>query len=106
MKIEAFETKFSVEDVVWFMYENKPTRGIVYEVNVHFKEEADLSWTDKCINIVRKIKSYFDEHRFEKNVSYKVQKINDDDTYYGVGEFSYRTAKTIFKTKEELLKSL
>ena len=29
MKIEAFETKFSVEDVVWFMYDNKPTRGIV-----------------------------------------------------------------------------
>ena len=106
MKIEAFETEFSVEDVVWFMYENKPTKGIVYEVNVKFKEEANLSWTEMCINIVRRIRSYFDEHRFEKNVSYRVQKLNDDDTYYGVGGFSYKVASELFHTKEDLLKSL
>ena len=106
MKIEAFETKFSVEDVVWFMYENKPTRGIVYEVDVVFKEEANLSWTEKCKNIVRKLKSYFDEHRYEKFVSYRVLKLNDDDTYYGIGPFSYKVASEIFHTKEELLKSL
>ena len=47
MKIEAFETEYSVEDVVWFMYENKPTRGIVYKVEVRFEEEANLSWTEK-----------------------------------------------------------
>lgn len=106
MKIEAFETKFSVEDVVWFMYENKPTRGIVYKVDVVFKEEANLSWTEKCKNITRKLKSYFDEHSFEKHVSYRVLKINNDDTYYGIGGFSYKTANELFHTKEELLKSL
>jgi hypothetical protein len=106
MKIEAFETEFSVEDVVWFMYENKPTKGIVYEVNVNFKEEANLAWTDKCINIVRRIRFYFDEHRFEKNVFYQVQKLNDNDTYYGVGGFSYKVASELFHTKEDLLKSL
>ena len=106
MKIEAFETEFSVEDVVWFMYKNKPTKGIVYEVNVIFREEANLSWTDKCINIVRRIRSYFDEHRFEKKVSYQVQILNDDDTYYGVGGFSYKVASELFHTKEDLLKSL
>jgi hypothetical protein len=106
MKIEAFETEYSVEDVVWFMYENKPTRGIVYKVEVRFEEEANLSWTEKCKNIVRKLKSYFDEHSFEKHVSYHVLKINNDDTYYGIGGFSYKTADELFHTKEELLKSL
>lgn len=104
MKIESFETEYSVEDVVWFMYENKPTRGIVYKVEVRFEEEANLSWTGKCKNIVKKLKSHFDEHSFEKHVSYRV--LNDDDTYYGVGGFSYKVASELFHTKEDLLKSL
>lgn len=107
MKIEAFETKFSVEDVVWFMCENKPTRGIVYEVDVVFKEEANLSRDDKCKNIIRKLKSNFDEHKYEKCVSYEVLKLNDDGSYYCyVGNFTYKVADELFHTKEELLKSL
>lgn len=106
MKIEAFETEYNVEDVVWFMCENKPTRGIVYEIYVVFKEEANFSWVDKCKNIVKKLKPCFDKHGFEKNVSYRVKKINNDDTYYELGSFSYKVASEIFHTKEELLKSL
>lgn len=106
MKIESYETEFSVEDVVWLMYQNKPTRGIVYAVHFELTEKANLSWSDMCVNIIRHLKSYFDEHRFEKNVWYEVQKVNEDDTYYGVGMFGRLTADDIFHTKEELLRSL
>ena len=106
MKVKSYETKFSVEDVVWIMHENKPTRGIVYEVHYEIQETADLSWTERCLNIVNRIKSYFDEHRQEQNVWYRVQKINEDGTYYGVGMFNHVSANQMFHTKDELLKSL
>ena len=106
MKINEYKTKFSVEDVVWIMYENKPTKGIVYEVHYEQQEIANLSYTEKCINIINKIKSYFDEHKKEQNVWYRVQQLNDDGTYHGVGMFGRVTDRELFHTKEELLKSL
>jgi hypothetical protein len=106
MKIEAFETEFNVEDVVWFMCDNKPTRGIVYEINVHLEEKFDVFWTEKCINIIRKIRSYFDQHEFKKNISYYVQRVHDDDAHCGAGSYNRMTASQLFHTKEDLLKSL
>lgn len=106
MKIEAFETEFNVEDVVWYMCENKPTRGIVYEVEIYLKEEFDVFWTERCINIIRKIKSYFNKHKFEKKITYNVQRVYNDGTYCGIGSYNRMTASQLFHTKEDLLKSL
>lgn len=106
MEIKGFTTKFAVEDVVWLMHENKPTRGIVYEVHYEKMEEADLSTSEKSKSIINKIKSFFGIHSTKERVWYRVQKVHSDDSYGGVGMFGSCNDTNLFHTKEELLKSL
>lgn len=106
MEIKGFTTKFAVEDVVWLMYNNKPTRGIVYAVNYSKREVADISTNEKSKSIIKKIKSFFSTHNIEERLWYDVQLVKGDDGYGGVGMFGHCDDTTLFHTKEELLKAL
>lgn len=55
----VFKSKFSLEEVVWFMYENKPVQGIIHRINYRRVESVDTTCEHK--NIFHKIKSLIDK---------------------------------------------
>jgi len=104
MKVNEYETKFSVEDVVWFMYHDRPAQGIVREVCYEQKETANFSYNDIYINIFKRIKSYIERHKEEISISYSVDRVKDDGRFDGC--MFLMTEDKLFHTKEELLESL
>lgn len=104
MKINAFQTKLHVEDVVYFMLDNKVAIGIVDKVTYKQEESCDISYTDMCRNILQKIKNYFGCHKVSATVSYQVVRILEDGRFHSAPYMLDDT--TAFKTKEELLQSL
>lgn len=97
-----FKSKFNLEDVVWFMEDNKPVQGIIDTINYQRKEFVDLRCRHK--SVFAKLKSYLEGTRCNIHVSYEIDMVGED------GEFKssphYRYEDEIFKSKEELLKSL
>lgn len=43
----TFKSKFNLEDVVWFMYENKPVRGLICEIAYHREESVNTAYEQK-----------------------------------------------------------
>ena len=97
-----FKSKFNLEDVVWFMEDNKPVQGIINTIHYGRDESVDLRCRHK--SVFAKLKSYLEGARCKILISYKIDMVGDD------GEFKssphYRGEDEIFKSKEELLKSL
>lgn len=97
-----FKSKFNLEDVVWFMENNKPVQGIIDTIHYQRKESVDLSCGHK--SVFARLKSFIQGARCEVRLRYQIDMVNDD------GEFQscphYRGENEIFKSKEELLKSL
>lgn len=58
-----FKSKFNLENVVWFMYENKPVQGIVCEISYRREESVNTAFEQK--NIFHKIKSLIDKKKVE-----------------------------------------
>lgn len=97
-----FKSKFNLEDVVWFMEDNKPVQGIIKQINYSRSEYVDLRCRHK--SVFAKLKSFIEGVRCKIRVSYEIDMVHDD------GEFKssphYRGEDEIFATKEELLRSL
>lgn len=97
-----FKSKFNLEDAVWFMEDNKPVQGIIDTINYHRTEYVDLRGRHK--SVFARLKSFIEGARCRVRVVYEIDMVNDD------GEFQssphYRGEDEIFKSKEELLKSL
>lgn len=98
----TFKSKFNLEDVVWFMYENKPVQGIVNQIN--YKREESVKTACEHKNIFHKIKSLIDKKKVEVVITYGMDMVRSDGTFISCTH--YRGENEIFKTKEELLKSL
>lgn len=98
----TFKSRFNLEEVVWFMYENKPVQGIIHRINYHRAESVDTACEHK--NIFRKIKSLMDKKSVEVVLTYELDMVKSDGTFISCTH--YRRESEIFKTKEELLKSL
>lgn len=98
----TFKSKFNLEDVVWFMYENKPVQGIVRQINYKRVESVNTACEHK--NIFHKIKSLLDRKKVEVVLIYEMDMVNSDGTFISCPH--YRRESEIFKTKEKLLKSL
>lgn len=98
----TFKSKFNLEDVVWFMYENKPVQGIIHGINYNRKESVNTAYEHK--NIFHKIKSLIDKKKVDVILTYEMDMIRSDGTFISCTH--YRRQNEIFKTKEELLKSL
>lgn len=105
MKIENFETKFSVEDVVYFMMGNELCKGVVESVQVSIEESASLAWSNITQAIIYKIESFLHLHKQSINVRYSVLRVKEDGTFYSAYG-GYFTDSDLTHTKEELYKIL
>lgn len=97
-----FKSKFNLEEVVWFMENNKPAQGIIHTIHYCRTESVDISCKHK--SIFARLKSYLNKTSVKTTVKYELDMVKSD------GEFKsatyYYKEDEIFKTKEELLKSL
>ena len=98
----TFKSKFNLEDVVWFMCNNKPAQGIVCSISYRREESVDTAYEQK--NIFNKLKSLLSSKKVEVTISYTLDKVRSDGTFISCS--NYRKDNELFKTKEELLKSL
>lgn len=97
-----FKSKFNLEEVVWFMYENKPVQGIVNQINYTRKESVNTACEHR--NIFNKLKSLLNSKKVSVALSYGLDMVQSDGTY--ISSTHYRREDDIFKCKEDLLKSL
>ena len=98
----TFKSKFNLEDVVWFMYDNKPAQGIIHRINYRRVESVNTACEHQ--NIFRKIKSLIDKKNVEAELTYELDMVKSDGTFISCPHF--KRENELFKTKEELLKSL
>jgi hypothetical protein len=98
----TFKSKFNLEEVVWFMYENKPVRGIIHQINYRREESVNTACEHK--NIFNKLKSLLSSQKVTIALSYELDMVGSDGTFISCTH--YRGENEIFKTKEELLNSL
>lgn len=98
----TFKSKFNLEEVVWFMYKNKPVQGIVHQINYRREESVNTACEHK--NIFHKIKSLIDKKKVEVVLTYEMDMVKSDGAFISCSHC--RRESEIFKTKEELLKSL
>lgn len=98
----TFKSKFNLEDVVWFMYDNKPVQGIVCQI--YYRREDSINTAREHKNIFLKIKSLIDKKKVEVVLTYVLDMVENDGTL--ISGFHYMKESEIFKTKEELIKSL
>ena len=103
MKIKEFETKFSPEDFVWFMYQNKPTQAMITRVKVEIEESVDIHGGE-IPKILAKLKNFLHLHKKSLNVKYSIDEIQDGKFHSAHG--GWYPEDDFFSTKEELLKSL
>lgn len=103
MKVKEFETKYSPEDFVWFMHENRPTQAMITRVNVEIEESADIHGGE-IPNILAKIKSFLHMHKKKMRIAYNIDEIRDGKFYSA--HSGWYDESVLFPTKEELLKSL
>lgn len=98
----TFKSKFNLEDVLWFMDENKPVQGIVSKINYIRAESVNTAFEHK--NIFHKIKSLIDKKKVNVELTYGMDMVKSDGSF--ISCIHYKRENELFKTKEELLKSL
>jgi hypothetical protein len=98
----TFKSKFNLEDIVWFMYDNKPAQGIVCKINYRREESVNTACEHK--NIFNKLKSLLSSKKVSVTISYEMDMVRSDGTFISCTH--YRQESEMFRTKEELLKSL
>ena len=104
MEIKSFKTKFALEDVVYFMYQNKLCKGIITRIRAEFEEEVYIHGS-YMKEVIHKIKNFFNEHKTKVDVYYSVDKASKDDNFNcSIG--GYFRDWELAHTKEELFKML
>jgi len=102
MKIENFKTKFDLEDVVYFIYNNEISKGIITRIIVEFEEEVYIHGS-YMKDVIHKIKNFFNDHKTKISVCYSINKAKNDDTFYcAIG--GYFKEWELASSKEELFK--
>ena len=104
MEIRSFKTKFALEDVVYFMYKNEISKGVITRIRVEFEESVYIHGS-YIQQVIRKIKNFFSDHKTDVNVYYSVDKANNDDTFYCAIAGFFREWE-LASSKEELFKML
>lgn len=103
MKINEFETKYSPEDFVWLMYNNKPTQAMITRVRVEIEEDSDIHGSE-IPNILAKIKNFLYSHTRHVKITYTLDEIQNGKFYRTHG--GWYDENMLFSSKEELLNSL
>lgn len=102
MKVKEFETKYTPEDFVWFMSENRPKQGMITRVRVEIEESVDIHGSE-IPNILAKLKSFFSKHKKKFEVAYNLDELEDGKFY--CARSGWYPEYSLFATKEDLLKS-
>ena len=97
-----FKSKFNLEDVVWFMHDNKPIQGIINGIEYERVESIDTAYEHK--NIFQKLKSILNKTKVNIYLRYTLDMIDNNGKY--ISSPHYCIEDKIFSTKEELLNSL
>ena len=103
MKIKEFETKYSPEDFVWLMHNNKPIQTMITRVRVEIEEDSEIHGSE-IPNILAKIKNFLHSHTKHVQTTYTLDEIKNGKFYSSHG--GWYDENRLFSTKEELLKSL
>lgn len=102
MEIKDFKTKYNVEDVIYFMHNNKVCKGIISGIEVTFSENISLGSKETC-SIIDKIKNFFSSHKEEYDVKYSIVQVDKNGSFYAaIG--GYLRDYDIAYTTEELVK--
>lgn len=104
MEIKNYRTKFALEDVVYFMYNNEISKGIVTRIRVEFEEEVYIHGS-YMQDVIRKIKNFLTAHKTNVKVYYYLLKANNDDTFYCAIAGAFQECELAL-SKEELFKML
>ena len=98
----TFKSKFNLENVVWFMYDNKPVQGVVNRITYSRLESINTAFEHK--NIFHRIKSLLDKKTVKIDLTYTIDMVNNDGKFISCPH--YKREHEIFHTKEELLENL
>ena len=93
MKIN-FTSKFNVKDTVWFMYNEEPTEGVIYNIECKAVEYEAIAFCKSVI--VRTVNEIKVMYSIDRVVNNEINKINP----------AFKKEEDLFSTKEELLKSI
>lgn len=104
MEIKNFKTRFALEDVVYFMYNNEISKGVITRIRVEFEEDVYIHGS-YIQQVVRKIKNFFSDHKTSVMVYYNIDKVNNDDTFYCAIAGAFKDCE-LAPSKEELFKML
>lgn len=104
MEIRGYKTKFNVEDVVYFMYENEISKGVITGIELKFEEKVYIHGS-YIQSVVSKIKNFFDKHEYETKEFYRIDKVQKDDSFY-CAIAGYFHPEELASSKEELCKML
>ena len=104
MEIKNFKTRFALEDVVYFMYQNEISKGVITKIKVDFEEEVYIHGS-YIQQVVQKIRNFFSDHKRNINVYYCIDKVQKDDTFYCAIAGSFREWQ-LASSKEELFRML
>lgn len=104
MEIKNFKTKFALEDVVYFMYKNEISKGVITRIKVGFEESVYIHGS--CLQqVIQKIKNFFGDHKTNVNVCYYIIKTYNDGTFCCALSEAFRECE-LASSKEELFKML
>lgn len=104
MEIKNYKTKFALEDVVYFIYQNEISKGVITRIRVEFEEEVYIHGSYMQL-VIRKIKNFLSDHKMNVKVYYYINKANNDDTFYCAIAGAFRDWE-LASSKEELFKML
>ena len=103
MKVKEFETKYSPEDFVWYMQDNKPTQAMITRERVEIEESVDIHGSE-IPNILDKLKNFFSKHKKTLDISYTIDEVHD--VHFYCAHAGWYREDVLFPTKEDLIKSL
>lgn len=96
MKKKEINVKFDILDVVWFLFENKVRRGVIYSVGFNYQSFAKVVGQN-----IRDLRHYAVDTKVD--TLYHVCLIEDDLCTNAVTSLK---EKDVFATKKELIASL
>lgn len=108
MEIKDFKTEFSIGDIAWVMYNNRPQRAIISGVDVEFREVTYDIDNRTIPNLLKKIKSILGLIKPTIDVRYSLDIISKEDKfwcslggYYRINELGHTSEELYNKMLEQ-----
>ena len=96
--------KYKVGEVVFFMHDNQPRKGIISYIEIPLESRKGIENGSIAEKVVKGILSIIGDDKWYYNPRYTIDLLRFNDSYESTPHYRYE--KYIFKTKKELLESL